>query len=617
MTDVDVIVVGGGHAGCEAALACARLGKKTVLIVQDLSRLAYMPCNPSIGGPAKGHLTREISALGGFQAQAADQSALMIRWLNTSKGSAVRALRAQCDLDEFSALYRQKLDQQENLRLYQDEVVRLLISGEKVVGVVTRFGIEIRSQTVILTTGTHLGGRVHLGLTNFSSGPMGQAPSLILAQQLTDMNLLSLRLKTGTPPRLDGTTIDWSSIERQEGDLTPCAFDFWSEPQVVRQRWCGLIRTNSKTHDLVRQFLDQSPLDQGVITGIGPRYCPSIESKVTAFPQKDSHPLFLEPTTRHGQEIYVQNFSTSLPMEAQILMVHSLPGLENAHIIKPGYAIEYLAIDARNLHPWLEHRQIQGLFFAGQINGTSGYEEAGAQGLLAGANAALKCDGREPLVLRRDQAYLGVLIDDLITKGTEEPYRMLTSRCEHRLLLRHDNADRRLCQQAFQIGLLSKEKYDQVQRRWDREDRLFYYWSDLKISSEQVDRILGEGASSGRGIRAKDLLSRPEVTWSQLEDQELDFTAEEKDHVEIRIKYEGYVQRQLKAVERMNRLEDLKIPSDFDYRQLKGALTESLEKLQQIRPATFGQATRIPGVSAEDLQTLAMLLRRSHHDRSL
>lgn len=609
----DVLVVGGGHAGCEAALAASRLGCSVALVAQDLSRLAHMPCNPSIGGPAKGHLTREISALGGFQAQAADQSTIMVRWLNTSKGPAVRALRAQCDLTEFTTLYLTTLERDPNIWLFQDEVTALTFEKSRLSGAITRFGREIRAKTVVLTTGTHLEGRVHLGLQNFSSGPMGSAASRELAHQLRDLGCVALRLKTGTPPRLKGSSIDWSAIERQEGDDVPCAFDYFSTPRVVKERFCGLIRTNERTHDILRQWLHQSPIDQGNITGVGPRYCPSIESKVTAFPQKTSHPLFLEPTTRRGDEIYVQNFSTALPLAAQLEMVHSLPGLEKAHIVKPGYAIEYDAIDARCLWPWLEHRELEGLFFAGQINGTSGYEEAAAQGLWAGLNAALKTQDKAPQTLGRDEAYLGVLLDDLTSKGTAEPYRMLTSRCEYRLLLRHDNADRRLSAKAHDLGLLSDEKFDLLQRRWEAEEGHKRVLANLKLTPQQADQLLtAQGARTlGEGCRASDLLRRPEVKLKDLAPYlPEDFDLSLGEAAEIEFKYEGYIKRQDDAVERMRRLEDLKIPEDFDYDQLVGALTESLEKLKALRPRTFGAATRIGGVSAEDLQHLAMALRR-------
>lgn len=610
----DVIVVGGGHAGCEAALAASRLGCTVLLLAQDLSRVAHMPCNPSIGGPAKGHLTREISALGGFQAQAADRSSLMVRWLNTSKGPAVRALRAQCDLVEFTTLYLNRLERDENIRLFQDEVLSLWLEGSRLRGVRTRFGGTFEGKATVLTTGTHLGGLVHVGLTHFDSGPMGSAASLDLARQLMDLNLTGLRLKTGTPPRLKGSTIDWNRVERQEGDELPSCFDYWSPPRAVRERFCGLIRTNSRTHDTLKRWLDQSPIDQGVITGTGPRYCPSIESKVAAFPDKDSHPLFLEPTTRYGDEIYVQNFSTALPVEAQREMIATLPGLERAHMVKPGYAIEYNAADPRGLWPWLESRALEGLFLAGQINGTSGYEEAGAQGLWAGLNAAHHALGREKQTLTRSEAYLGVLIDDLTTKGTKEPYRMLTSRCEYRLVMRHDNADRRLSTRAHALGLLDDERYDALRRRWDETDSALEELHGTKLTATQTDELLVSLGQppTGEGTRAVDLLRRPEVEYAHLKPY-LPKGAGERaaEEAVIEVKYAGYIKRQREAVERMNRLEELIIPEDFDYDRLTGALTESLEKLKAYRPRTFGAATRLAGVSAEDLQQLAMLLRRS------
>ncbi len=613
----DVIVVGGGHAGCEAALAASRMGAKTLVLVQDADRVAHMPCNPSIGGPAKGNLVREISALGGEQARAADASAMMMRTLNTSKGPAVRALRAQCDLNDYHAYYLNQLTNCENLSVLQDQVETLWIEKDRLKGVKTRFGLEFESSRVILTTGTHLGGRVHVGLVNYPSGPMGQQPAVRLSENLRELGIVTQRLKTGTPPRLHRDSIDWRNIERQEGDAEPLCFDFWGEKKIFREVWCGIIRTNATTHEIIKENLDRCPIVHGEIQGVGPRYCPSIESKVIAFPEKDSHPIFLEPVARGSVQIYVQNFSTSLPFDVQLQMTHTLPGCENAVILKPGYAIEYDAIDPTQLTLWLEMKKIPGLFCAGQINGSSGYEEAASQGILAGINAVLTLCGEEPLVLGRHQAYAGVLIDDLVTRGTKEPYRMLTSRCEHRLLLRCDNADRRLSQVGRRIGLIDENKWRALNDRWDREDREINRLNSTRLSPEKHnDALTGRGLPAiDRSQSAADYLRRPEVSYRSLSeifprsgDDGEKITGEEATNVEVAVKYQGYIERARRAVDRVARLEDMKIPADFDYSVLKGMLAESLEKLTKIRPSTLGQAGRISGVTPTDLQHLALYL---------
>ena len=608
----DVIVVGGGHAGCEAALAAARMGAKTLMLVQDVDHVAYMPCNPSIGGPAKGHLVREISALGGEQARAADASAMMMRWLNTSKGPAVRALRAQCDLRDYHDHYLKALVTCPNLTVFQDTVESLWMDRDRLKGVKTRFQLDFEAPRVILTTGTHLGGRVHVGLVNFESGPMGQAAAYGLGDSMRRLGVAMQRLKTGTTPRLHRDSIDWSGIELQHGEESPVCFDLWGRRKVYREVCCGIIRTNPTTHRIIKDNLDRSPIVQGNIEGVGPRYCPSIESKVIAFPEKDSHPLFLEPVARGSVEIYVQNFSTSLPFDVQIEMTRTLPGCSKAVILKPGYAIEYDAVDPQQLSLSLELRALPGLYCAGQINGSSGYEEAAAQGLLAGVNAVLSLRGEAPLVLGRHEAYAGVLVDDLVTKGTREPYRMLTSRCEHRLLLRHDNADRRLAPTGRRLGLLSDEQWQALEERWNRVDSEIDALSKARVTPAMADAVLKElgGSPLERGVSAAELLRRPEMTYEAmrgiLPEGRLD--GDDAEEVETSVKYQGYVDRQQRAVEKMLRLENMRIPEGFDYGRLKGMLSESREKLARVRPATIGQASRISGVTPADLQHLALYI---------
>ncbi len=608
----DVIVVGGGHAGCEAALAAARMGAKTLMLVQDVDHVAYMPCNPSIGGPAKGHLVREISALGGEQARAADASAMMMRWLNTSKGPAVRALRAQCDLRDYHDHYLKALVTCPNLTVFQDTVESLWMDRDRLKGVKTRFQLDFEAPRVILTTGTHLGGRVHVGLVNFESGPMGQAAAYGLGDSMRRLGVAMQRLKTGTTPRLHRDSIDWSGIELQHGEESPVCFDLWGRRKVYREVCCGIIRTNPTTHRIIKDNLDRSPIVQGNIEGVGPRYCPSIESKVIAFPEKDSHPLFLEPVARGSVEIYVQNFSTSLPFDVQIEMTRTLPGCSKAVILKPGYAIEYDAVDPQQLSLSLELRALPGLYCAGQINGSSGYEEAAAQGLLAGVNAVLSLRGEAPLVLGRHEAYAGVLVDDLVTKGTREPYRMLTSRCEHRLLLRHDNADRRLAPTGRRLGLLSDEQWQALEERWNRVDSEIDALSKARVTPAMADAVLKElgGSPLERGVSAAELLRRPEMTYEALRGilPEGRLDGDDAEEVETSVKYQGYVDRQQRAVEKMLRLENMRIPEGFDYGRLKGMLSESREKLARVRPATIGQASRISGVTPADLQHLALYI---------
>ncbi|MCX7829082.1 MAG: tRNA uridine-5-carboxymethylaminomethyl(34) synthesis enzyme MnmG [Thermanaerothrix sp.] len=606
-----VVVLGGGHGGCEAALASARMGVPTLLLNMNLENTALMACNPSIGGPAKGHLTREVDAMGGFQALAADLSALQIRWLNTSKGPAVRTLRVQCDMWDFHRAYRERVESQENLHVLQAEGVDIWVEDGAVRGVKTSLGSVIGCRSLVLALGTYTGAAVYVGLNRFEAGPMGNLGSYGIVQSLRGLGLRIGRLKTGTPPRIHKDTVDWNSIPMQEGDGSPLAMSIFSRPRVLEGFRCGCTRTSLETHRIIEASLDRSPLYTGMIQGKGPRYCPSIEDKVVRFPQRESHPVFLEPVGRASNEIYVQNMSTSLPYDVQVRMIRTLPGCERARILKPGYAIEYFFVDPTQLEPWLEVKSVKGLFLAGQINGTSGYEEAAAQGLLAGANAGLfAMDSRERLVLGRHEAYAGVLVDDLVTKGTAEPYRMLTSRCEHRLRLRHDNPDVRLSERARSLGLLGDLEWRVVLSRMAERDRIREALKGTTV--HPTDRVRSFLASIGSSpieepVKAVELAKRPEVQWEHLVeitgitgDQEAGY------HVVVEEKYRGYVEREDRHVERLKGMEGLLIPEHLDYDRVDGLLSESREKLKAVRPRTLGQAGRISGVTPADLQVLWM-----------
>ena len=614
----DVIVVGAGHAGCEAAAAAANLGSKTLLITMNMETIGKMSCNPAMGGIAKGQIVREIDALGGYSGIIADKSAIQFKMLNLSKGPAMWSPRTQNDRMLFSAEWRLALENTPNLDFFQDMVKELIIENNKAAGVITSIGIKFKSKSVVLTNGTFLNGLIHIGEKQLGGGRMGEPKAFGITEQLISLGFEAGRMKTGTPVRVDGRSIDFSKMEEQKGDENPQKFSYLDTPKLTQQRSCYITYTNEIVHDILREGFDRSPMFNGTIQSLGPRYCPSIEDKINRFAERNRHQLFAEPEGWNTIEYYINGFSSSLPEDIQIKALHQIPGFENAKVFRPGYAIEYDYFSPTQLQHTLETKLIENLYFAGQINGTTGYEEAAGQGLIAGINAHNKVHEKEPFTLNRDKAYIGVLIDDLITKGTEEPYRMFTSRAEYRLLLRQDNADIRLTEKSHKLGLATYERMKKVEEKVNKSQELEDFLRETSLKPHQINPILEEENSNpvDQAYRASQILTRPNITLNKLEKLEFirntskNYSDEVREQAEINIKYKGYIEKEKENVAKLQRLENIKIPTDFDFSRVSSLSSEAKQKLNKIKPKTIAQASRISGVSPADINVLLIYLGR-------